>query len=238
MRAMSVQEAMRIAVQLREAGRFSEAEAILREVLGRQASHGGTLVELGITLKAMGRLNEAIAAYRQAAAANPNMPEAYNNLGVALRANGELGEAIAAYREAIRLKGDFAGAYSNLGYALRDSAQLDEAVAACRRAVALMPDLAEAHLNLALMLLQRGDFEEKFFRRSLQQRGEEVLGFGGRQCVGMGQRGNDRLELAMHLSKIACPSCRHLRIIDVRRHTDQLFSLIRRAPLTSLVHQW
>jgi serine/threonine-protein kinase len=152
---------------LKQRGRISEAEDVLRDALnaGRRAvaSHPDDADEhfsLGNALSAKGQLDEAIAEYREAIRLEPDFELAHAHLGLTLRAKGRLDEAIAEYREAIRLKPADAIDHNNLGLALSDKGRLDDAVAEYRTAIRLEPDLVNAHNNLGNALRAKGRLDE------------------------------------------------------------------------------
>ena len=159
MRARAEAE-LRRALEIHQAGRLKDAEAIYREVLGFQPNHPDALHLLGVIACQQGQPESAAALIRQAIHANPNVPEYYNNLGEALMAVRSLDDAIAAYRLARALNPDYAEAHNNLGIALREQGQLADAIGAFRGAVSVRPDFAEAHYNLGNSLHDCGALPE------------------------------------------------------------------------------
>ncbi len=157
---MTIDQAMALAVQQLKAGRFAEAETILRQVLAVAPEHPDALHLLGVICSRTGRHELAVQLIAKAIALKPGNVEAHNNLGTALKAQGNLDQAIAAYETAVRLKGDFAVAYGNLGIALKERGRVDEAIAAFRSATALNPKDVQGHFNLGVALNERGRFNE------------------------------------------------------------------------------
>jgi len=140
------------AVQLHQAGRLGEAEALYRRVLARKPGHVGVRANLGAALRGQGKLDAAIACYRNALFIDPANAGVHYNLGNALNAAGAGGEAAARFRAAARLQPDNAEAHNNLGLTLRTQGDHDGALAAFRRALAVRPDHPEALNNLGLTL--------------------------------------------------------------------------------------
>jgi protein O-GlcNAc transferase len=167
---MTIPEALQIGVQHHQAGRFSEAEALYRQILAVQPRHADALHFLGVLAHQVGRHDVAADLIRQAIEVDPNNPVAHSNLGEAFRATGRFDEAATACLRAIELKPDFANAHLNIGNARRDAGQIDEAIAAFRRALQLKPDYPEAHNNLGIALRDRGQLEEAIAacRRALE----------------------------------------------------------------------
>jgi protein O-GlcNAc transferase len=141
-------------------GKFDEAVAAYRQVIGIKPDFAAAHCNLGLALAAQGKLDEAVAAYRRAISIKPDFTEAHSNLGNALSGQGKLDEAVAAYRRAISIKPDFAAAHSNLGNVLSGQGKLDEAVAAYRRAISIKSNYAEAHSNLGSALASQGKLDE------------------------------------------------------------------------------
>ncbi|MGD0767837.1 MAG: tetratricopeptide repeat-containing glycosyltransferase family protein [Tepidisphaeraceae bacterium] len=148
MTQVTIDQAMKRAVQDHEAGRLADAERIYREVLAREPNHPDALHLLGMILIQGNRSDLAIEPIRRAIAVNPAMPHYHNSLGNALSDTGLIDESIAEYRQAIQLKADYAEAYNNLGISLRAKGLFDEAAAAYRQALIIEPNYAKAHNNL------------------------------------------------------------------------------------------
>ena len=152
MGVMSVQEAMRAAVQLHQAGRLQEAEAIYRQVLEQVPGHPDALHLMGVLAHQTGRHERAVELIGRAIRVNPGNAFFHNSLGEAYRAMGSLDSAVTSYERAIALRPDYAEGYSNLGNALVEKGQLAQAIAMHRKAVELRPDLGGAYNNLGLAL--------------------------------------------------------------------------------------
>jgi FkbM family methyltransferase len=153
-------ELLSAGVKHHEAGRFPEAEACYRRVLGAQPDHADALHLLGLIAHQAKRHDLAAELIGRAIKRNGRDPLYFSNLGVALKEQGKLDEAVAAYRQAIRIKADSAETHSNLGVALYDQGKLDEAVAAYRQAIRIKPDYAMAHCNLGNALKEQGKLDE------------------------------------------------------------------------------
>jgi serine/threonine-protein kinase len=137
---------------LLRAGRPSEAEDVLQELVRRQPDKPAVWFYLANALVGRQKYGEAEAAYREAIALEPKLAKAYTNLGHTLTRRGKHREAEAACRKAVALEPDLAAAHTNLGNALNRQRKHREAEAACRKAIALEPDLAEAHAVLGIAL--------------------------------------------------------------------------------------
>ena len=147
-------------IELFEARRFEQAEALAMLLTQRFPKHPFAWKVLGAVLQQMGRLEESLAPMQSASKLSPQDAEAHSNLGVALKQLGRLDESEASYRQAIAVKPNHAGAHSNLGGMLREVGRLDEAEASCRQAIAIKPEFAEAHSNLGNTLKELGRLDE------------------------------------------------------------------------------
>jgi tetratricopeptide (TPR) repeat protein len=74
-------ERFEAAEALHRQGRLREAEALYRALLERQASHFGSLHNLGLLYAQLGRFEDAVAHLRAALRQNSSSAEAHNNLG-------------------------------------------------------------------------------------------------------------------------------------------------------------
>ncbi|WP_190274165.1 tetratricopeptide repeat protein [Geitlerinema sp. PCC 7407] len=166
----TISDAIALALQHHQAGRFDQAEPIYRQILAQQPQNLDALQLLGVLAYQTGRGQEAIALYRQALALKPNYAEVHSNLGVALKEAGDLEGAIAHCQRAVALKPDYAGSYNNLGNALQAQGRIPEAIAAYRRAVELQPGFWEALGNLGNNLRQQGQWSEAMacYQQALQ----------------------------------------------------------------------
>ena len=150
----------RQALDLHQAGRLADAEALYRGLLGLDPRHVEARHHLGIVHYQRG---EHIAAIRQIDAAleiNPDIAAAYNNRGVALAALQRLDEAVASYARAIALKPGYVDALVNRGNALKELNRLGEALAAYDQAVTLSPGHAVALVKRGNVLQAQQRFEE------------------------------------------------------------------------------
>jgi predicted TPR repeat methyltransferase len=160
LRVLTLDDALRIAIELQRTARLAEAAEAYRELMGSAPDHPGVLHCAGVLAHQQGRSEEAVALIERSLALEPDQPDWYSNLGIVLKALGRLDEAVEAYRRAIRLAPDHANAHCNLGVILRAQGKLDEAEAAYRAAVRLAPEHAEAHHNLGVLLAATGRARE------------------------------------------------------------------------------
>ena len=88
---------------LRRAGRPSEAEQLLRQVLRMAPMALPALLSLAASLTDLGKAEEALELVRRAASLRPDSPQAQRDLGNMLRLHGETDGALAAFRAALAL---------------------------------------------------------------------------------------------------------------------------------------
>jgi tetratricopeptide (TPR) repeat protein/SAM-dependent methyltransferase len=144
------------ALEHHRAGRLQQAEALYRQILGRDPAHPDALHLLGVIAHQLGQHERALEFIKQAIDANPSVPVFYNSLGEVLSALNRLDAAIAAYRRACAVDPDYVPAYDNLGLTLQAAGRSDDAIAAFRQAVVRGPDEAQAHYNLGHALHEAG----------------------------------------------------------------------------------
>jgi protein O-GlcNAc transferase len=105
----------REALGLHRAGRYADAEKILRDLLRAHPAHADAWNLLGATLATSRRYAEAEPAYRRALAIEQDHEGALNNLAVLLRQTGRPREARETYLETLRHYPRHANAWNNLG---------------------------------------------------------------------------------------------------------------------------
>jgi predicted O-linked N-acetylglucosamine transferase (SPINDLY family) len=159
LKALELNELLNAAIGAHQAGDFSRAEGLYREIISRDPGNADAVHLLGVVAGQSGRTAESVELISRAIGLRPHFAEAMGNLANALRDQGLLDEPIAWYRKAIALMPDFAEAHNNLGNALRSRGDVDEAIACYRQAIAMMPEFVTAHRNLAAALLQRSDID-------------------------------------------------------------------------------
>ena len=156
----SLGQAVDLAFQHHQAGRFAEAEHLYREILEQEPNNANVLHLLGLIRYARGKFDEAISFINQAIASAPTIPEFYNNLGEALRAAGRLEQAMTNYEQALALRPNYADARNNLGNVWLRLGKLDLAEACYRAAIKDQSNYAEAHYNLGYALSAQKKFHE------------------------------------------------------------------------------
>ena len=150
---------LNLGILLLEAGRPTDAAAMLRSALDREGNAPEAHYALGNALAATGDMAAALVSYRKSAALRPEHAQTLSNIGLILRERGDTEEAIDHLERAVRAAPPFPPAYSNLCAAYAEAGRVAEAVAAGRRAVACLPDDANAHYNLANALATSEDLE-------------------------------------------------------------------------------
>lgn len=169
MSTVSLQEALRIAIQHHQAGQLPQAEAIYRQILQAQPEHADALHLLGVIALQVGQHGVAAELIGKALRLAPNSPDFHGNFGEALRGLGRLEEAATSFRRAIQLNPRLASAYNNLGIVLKQLGRDAEAVASYRQALALNPNYFQALNNLAISLKGLGQATEaiQLYRQAL-----------------------------------------------------------------------
>ena len=140
------------AVQHQRSGRFSQAEAICRQVLRHDPDNTNANHMLGLLAHQAGDNGAAVTSIGKAIAANPRSALYRFNLGIVLAVSGEVDAAIESYREALALKPDYAAANNNLGLLLDKLERMDEAAACFEQATRIAPNHVEAWVNLGKAL--------------------------------------------------------------------------------------
>ena len=148
------------ALKLHQDGRVEEAEAIYREVLGRDPGHAVATHYLGMAAWQRGDAAEGERLMRTSIAANPAIPDFHNNLGLLLRDTARTALALDCYRRALAADPAWFEAHNNLGLALEDLGCFEEAIDAYVQAISREPAFAPARQNLARVLLALGRYAD------------------------------------------------------------------------------
>jgi predicted O-linked N-acetylglucosamine transferase (SPINDLY family) len=157
---MTIEDALQIAVAHHQAGRWTEAEGLYRQVLAASPDHADALHLLGTLACQQGRTDLALELIGKAIALFPGAAPYHHNLGETYRRAGHREAAITCFRRAIALRPDDAEAYNSLGAALFETGRHDEAITALGRAIALQASHAWAHVNLGNALSAAGRRDE------------------------------------------------------------------------------
>jgi len=156
----SIQQALKSAVALHQAGSLAEAERQYRQVLAWDAGQPYALHYLGLLAYQRGDYAEAERLMGRSNALLPSVPDHHNNLGLLYLATGRGADAEVAFRRALALRGGACPpAQLNLANALQGRGELTEAAAIYRSFLAARPNDPGAHYNLArtLVALRRPD---------------------------------------------------------------------------------
>lgn len=155
---------LHLAQTLLTAGKGSEAERLLREVLDdpERAPEVRTRAAslLGSFRASGGDLTGAILAYRKALELAPAVAETHYNLAVLLAQQGLEEEALERYRLASQLDPTDPDTWNNLGFLLAARSELGEAERCFRRAIERDETRANPHFNLGRLLSMLGRDEE------------------------------------------------------------------------------
>jgi tetratricopeptide (TPR) repeat protein len=190
------------ALQLHQAGRRQEAEAIYRQVLARNAKHAAAAHFLGLLLHQTGRSAEGLDLIEQSVQMQPTNADFLNNLGTVMRDLGRPGAAIDFFRGAVDLRPEQLAARDNLGSSLKQVGQFEEAEDIYRGTVTRNPFHVRARIGLAETLQEAGRLDEALavFREALTIRPKDPDVLHG---LGVGLMEKGRLDEAADLFRQA-----------------------------------
>ena len=157
---LSSTEAYRNATALHDAGKYADAEALLREAIARDPGNVSLRNARGVMFAAMGRHLDAVWCYRDALACDRTATGVWTNLGNALTQLNNLSSAIFCHRRAIALSGSDALLHHNLGTSLAEAGQHGEAVIAFSNALKLKPAYHSARWDRALSYLYLANYAQ------------------------------------------------------------------------------
>lgn len=193
---------MQQALQLHQAGRRQEAEAIYRQVLARQPNHAGAAHFLGLLLHQTGRSEEGMEFLEQSVSLQPTNADFLNNFGTVMRDLGRVAAAIDFFQGAVDLRPEQLAARDNLGSSLTQLGRFDEAEDIYRGTVQRNPFHARARIGLAETLQEAGRLDEALavFREALSIRPKDADLLHG---LGVGLMEKGRLDEAADLFRQA-----------------------------------
>lgn len=141
-------------------GQLAQAEAMYRQLLGRQPQHAYALYGLGMLCQQTGRLDEAAERIAQAARLRPQEPAFHFHLGVARLNQGRFADAAEAFRFLLAGRPADPAVLNNLAVALCAMGEFDQAISTAKAAADLAPNQAEGRLTLGQALLGAGRIDE------------------------------------------------------------------------------
>ncbi len=151
-RAVSLEEAISIAIRLQQNDQWVAAGAIYRSILEVAPDYPDAVHYSGVLAHQEGRSEEAVTLIERSLELEPNRADWYSNLGIVLRDRLKLDEAMVACQRAIELDPNHANAHNNLGVLLRAQGREVDAEAAYRAAIRASPDHSDAYTNLGILL--------------------------------------------------------------------------------------
>lgn len=151
---------VRKALELHQAGRLSDAETLYRQVLATKGDHGAALHFLGLLLHQTGRSADGVRLIQRSVRASPQNPDFLNNYGSVLDDLGRTDDAADLYRKAVAARPDHRAARSNLGSTLARLGHFSQAALIFRDTIRLFPFHKHAYVGLAEALQEAGRLDE------------------------------------------------------------------------------
>ncbi len=170
--AVTLAQALQIAIQHHNAGQLQQAEILYRQILQVEPDHPDALHLLGVLALQVGQPDAAIELIGKALGKLPDNPDFLNNYAEACRLARRFAEAAAALQRALALRPNFPEGHNNLGNVYKEQGERAAAQACYREALALRPVYPEALSNLGTALLDEGKVTQasECYRQALAQR--------------------------------------------------------------------
>lgn len=149
---MSLDDAMKLAIQEHQAGHLDKAEEIYRQILAAAPDNPFVLHLLGVVAFQSGKLQPAYDLIKKAISVNPGVADFHSNLGNTLIKMSRADEAISAYKEALKLNPNHVDAMANLGFALQAKKQYSQAAACYLQALKNNPNQGQIKDNYELLM--------------------------------------------------------------------------------------
>lgn len=157
--AAALAQAYARAASLHEQGRFDQAEAGYRQILGADPRQADTLHLYGILMIQTGRVEPGLAMVDRALTILPGFVNAHFNRATALMQLGRLDAALDGFDRTLALQSDHLGALYSRALALAQLERFEDALAGFDRFLALQPGHPDALLNRGVTLDKLGRFE-------------------------------------------------------------------------------
>lgn len=141
-------------IELQNAGRLDEAEAVFRQYLQQVPHDGIATYSLAVMMMQRGERPAALDMMTQAVAVTQNFSPLWMAYGAALQGAGRPADALIAYDNAIKLNPQCTEALINSGVLLRESYRHAEALERFQRVLAYQPDHEGALANSGIILTE------------------------------------------------------------------------------------
>jgi predicted TPR repeat methyltransferase len=151
-RALSLDEAMSVALVLHQNEQWAAAADVYGSILEVAPDHADALHFSGVLAHQQARSEEAVELIGRSLELEPERADWHSNLGIVLQNRLDLDEATDAYRRAIALDPSHANAHNNLGVVLRAKGDVVDAEAEYRAAIRIDPQHSDAYNNLGVLL--------------------------------------------------------------------------------------
>jgi predicted TPR repeat methyltransferase len=151
-RAVSLEEAVSIAIRLQQNDQWIAARDMYRRILEVAPDYADAVHYSGVLAHQEGRSDDAVSLIERSLELEPERADWHSNLAIVLRDRLDLEGATRACRRAIALDPTHANAHNNLGVLLRAQGQAAEAEAAYRAAIEVDPNHSDAYTNLGILL--------------------------------------------------------------------------------------
>ena len=145
---MTVEDAVKLAVECHERGELAKASDIYDDVLKVAPDSADALHYKGLIKHQVGESEAAIELIERALELVPVYPAAINNLGNVLRECGRLEEAEERYRQVLEMSPEHIDTLINMGVVYHDLENLPKAFEYLERAIELDPERSAAWHNL------------------------------------------------------------------------------------------
>jgi len=167
-----IEKKLKQAVHYHQAGNFSQAQNLYREVLVLDPQNPDAFHLLGLAAYQQGETQEAEDLVRRAISLDGQAPLFHLSLGNVLSIQGKRNEAMESFRQALHFEPRLAEAHYNLANELFKANQVDESILHYQEALRMKPDFAEGHYNLgkAFEKLDKLAEAEVSYRRALRRK--------------------------------------------------------------------
>jgi tetratricopeptide (TPR) repeat protein len=169
---MEPQDVYERAIELFEAGKYPEAEPLLKNIVSTHPHYADVHNKLGIIAHHRGDLKAASEYFKKALELNPNYTEASLNLAITYNNMGEFEKGKEVFSRAAQIAhptptamdpfiaGKIANEHYKIGNIYLEFGMNDEAIEEYRKAIRMFPRLPDVHTKLGIALRNKGLIDE------------------------------------------------------------------------------
>ena len=168
---ISLDEAIKIAVDFHTKGKITDAKTIYEKILKAKPDHLLALGNLGIIFSQLKKFEKAKELFKKNIKINPEYAEGHNNLGNVLFELSEYDKSLESYEEAVKIDPNFSDAFNNIGNVYQKKENINKAIENYELAISLNSrfNKDKPYYNLGNIFRELGNFKKSidFYKKAI-----------------------------------------------------------------------